>query len=321
MHQVASPGRGCPKAQEHWRRQVWEEVGEGGPNPWQLNEGIRRLARKGEQGFWKAARKLYAAGVKSPLQLPFQVSDGKRMKLKVVPRALRATMESDGCQQGRPVVLDAGNILTSREKQDIQSLLDLVDWKGLGVALDTKSRRHLRLWAAQVAACGECGGQPAEQQERTSEEESDGVRTFWQMSAKRCEACEVQKQTHKQGVQKEGASLIGICSAERLKLAIALREKLGLATVEGDGREAWREVLGAVETVGNRDRTAMLMAVFHWMWNEENEPPVDGSREQRIGRADQVWERVVKAQPSSTNGTGRKRRAPGIKVDEQETGT
>ena len=116
LRQQLRRGKKIEEAPEHWRRRVWEEVGEGGPNPWQLNEGIRRLARKGEQGFWKAARKLYAAGVKSPMQLPFQVSDGERMKLKVVPRALRATMEGDVCQQGRPVVLNAGNILTSREE-------------------------------------------------------------------------------------------------------------------------------------------------------------------------------------------------------------
>ena len=60
---------------------------------------------------------------------------------------------------------------------------------------------------------------------------------------KRCEACEVQRQSHKQRVQKEGVGLMGISSAERWELATALREKLRSAKVAGDGQEAWREVL------------------------------------------------------------------------------
>ena len=309
------------EAPEHWRRRVWEEAGEDGPNPWQLNERIRRLARKGEQSFWNAAKKLYVAGVRSPLQLPFQVSDGKGKKVGVVPRALRATMEGDGCQQGRPVVLDVDKILTSREKQDIQNMLDLVDWKGLGVALDTKSRRHLRLRAAQVVACEECGEQSAKQPGLDPGGGSKECRTFWQTAAKRCEACEVQKQPHGQRVQKAEARLRGISVAERWELAIALREKFQSARVEGDSPGAWEEVLGEVEKVGSRDRTAMLMAVFHWIWNEEDELLADEGREHQIRKVNQVWERVEKVQPLSKDGISKTRRVLGGTANEQESET
>ena len=309
------------EAPEHWRRRVWEEAGEDGPNPWQLNERTRRLARKGEQSFWNAAKKLYVAGVRSPLQLPFQVSDGKGKKVGVVPRALRATMEGDGCQQGRPVVLDVDKILTSREKQDIQNMLDLVDWKGLGVALDTKSRRHLRLRAAQVVACEECGEQSAKQPGLDPGGGSKECRTFWQTAAKRCEACEVQKQPHGQRVQKAEARLRGISVAERWELAIALREKFQSARVEGDSPGAWEEVLGEVEKVGSRDRTAMLMAVFHWIWNEEDGLLADEGREHQIRKVNQVWERVEKVQLLSKDGISKTRRVLGGTANEQESET
>ena len=54
-------------------------------------------AWQGEKVFWGAARKLYKAGVRSPLQLPMQHVGGvkRQRQTQGLPRMFRATEETD----------------------------------------------------------------------------------------------------------------------------------------------------------------------------------------------------------------------------------
>ena len=141
--------RGISSDENRWQQEVW-----GTPEA-SAGQGVRHIeqdtwqrAWQGDKVLWKAASKLYKAGIRSPLQLPMQQLVGiKRRQGEALPRMLRATGETDGRQTGRPILECVKGAIKEGERVALQSFLDLVDWKGQDIVLEGGWGVLLLQWA------------------------------------------------------------------------------------------------------------------------------------------------------------------------------
>ena len=140
-----------------WCKDVWQGT-DGKTDQWSMELGEWQALEEGSRALWQAGRKLWRAG-------KCTVATVEQQQLKKGPRipaGLRATQETDGEQRVRIVIPRGMAGIPERERLQLQKLLDLVDWKGLGAMVGMKpNQRGVDLRVEKCECCDGVSGQPS----------------------------------------------------------------------------------------------------------------------------------------------------------------
>ena len=120
-----------------WCKDFWQGT-DGKTDQWSMEVGEWQALEEGSKALWRAGRKLWRAGKCTVATVEQQqLRKGPR-----IPAGLRATQETDGEQRVRIVIPRGMAGIPEQERLQLQKLLDLVDWKGLGAMVGMKSNQR-----------------------------------------------------------------------------------------------------------------------------------------------------------------------------------
>ena len=123
-----------------------------GDQQWRMEASQWRAAHEGAKIFKKVSRQLSRSGIRGPAQVEHvQLGKRKAGPKAQVPRGLRATYEADGHQVVR-LIIERGHGIAEKDRMAFQNLLDLVDWKGLGVEINWHKRSRGSTVKEQIVA-------------------------------------------------------------------------------------------------------------------------------------------------------------------------
>ena len=130
---------------------------DGGDRQWRMEASQWQAAQAGARIFKKVSRQLSEAGIRGPAQVEHQqLGKRKHSQAEVVPAGLRATHDADGQQVVR-MIIERGHRIAETDRRAFQNLLDLVDWKGLGVETRWHKRSRGSTVGQQITKCKQCG--------------------------------------------------------------------------------------------------------------------------------------------------------------------
>ena len=148
-------GRSTPEVPACWSMAT-NDQGDGGDRQWRMETSQWQAAQAGARIFKKVSRQLSEAGIRGPAQMEHQqLGNRKHSQAPVVPAGLRATYDADG-QQAVRMVIERGHGITETDRRAFQNLLDLVDWKGLGVETRGHKRSRGSTVGQQITTCKHC---------------------------------------------------------------------------------------------------------------------------------------------------------------------
>ena len=305
LRRALSRMRDISSDENRWQQEVWSRpdtnVGQGARH---VEQDTWQRAWQGDKVFWKAARKLHKAGIRSPLQLPMQQLDGnKRRQGEAMPRMLRATGETDGKQAGRPILECVKGALTEGERTALQGFLDLVDWKGQDIVLGGGHSRPAWLREASVGWCTACSREPrlptdenmpTEQLERSKT--TKGL--MWSMQGQCCEGC--RNSGKNKGVMpwltalaraKESGQTQRMEAAEIWQqLCQAEQGVISQNLTPGE----WKSRLAGIGQQGARGAAEVLRGVFRWIRSTSGAMSINGHDvdRQRLEGTRLIWEHM-----------------------------
>ena len=178
-------GRSTPEVPACWSMAT-NDQGDGGDRQWRMETSQWQAAQAGARIFKKVSRQLSEAGIRGPAQVEHQqLGKRKHSQAPVVPAGLRATYDADG-QQAVRMVIERGHGITETDRRAFQNLLDLVDWKGLGVETRGHKRSRGSTVGQQITTCKHCAKPKYCFQECQSQEckatTADGLQWLQQLS-------------------------------------------------------------------------------------------------------------------------------------------
>ena len=145
------PARRRKGSGARWCKDFWQGT-DGKTDQWSMEVGEWQALEEGSKALWRAGRKLWRAGKCTVATVEQQqLRKGPR-----IPAGLRATQETDGEQRVRIVIPRGMAGIPEQERLQLQKLLDLVDWKGLGAMVGMKSNQ--RGVDLRVEKCERCDG-------------------------------------------------------------------------------------------------------------------------------------------------------------------
>ena len=147
--ETATEGKKC-RGITRWNKEMWKQ-GQSHAGGWGMEREEWQALEDGMAAFWNAGRRLWRAGKKT-VAIMEQQHEQKGLK---VPTGLRATADADGQQTIRIIVPRGMAGIPEGCRARFQGFLDLVDWKGMHVAI--APRQGQQVTDVRPEECRRCG--------------------------------------------------------------------------------------------------------------------------------------------------------------------